>query len=515
MSCPRSLRVDRLRGMGSHYTQILARTDRPTQILGALPPKSSYAFPHTTMGTLICEGTSEAYDVRHLKQAAISVSWDLGQGRAVLAMAGEEEGPGFWCGLLDGGNFLFEHNRLMGPRNFEEKPANSSDAEVLSHYFPGTSAEDVYAALTSGHYQSALERHAVLAQSLRLPDWSVGIGYSRIIDGSVPPEAGTPKRPPESLKDLRPVPDWVFDIDRKAIDPEWYYLICERAFGFLKEEYGFQSDTPQRLKRPWNPHLAFYRNDHLTILVEGIAAGGSTRLCLIDRENYLLDLTGLVEHRDPELFDLCKLARGQREQMPIFAEALRKCAGDILAGDLKAISRIEEFGPGFSFNELYTSYDIDDFLAHHDLRLSLSSTHTEPEPEGADAQPRIVDADMLRDGGTTCVTLKHMGTVTHVTVDQRSRLFPWLPTPRFIFTSEKRMFRQDRRLLPWGRAEAYYATEIARAAVNHLGFQTVRDFLKGHKPNQDLDFWYYVLVFLSIVQRVRLRNVLSRVEQEG
>ena len=496
--------------MRSHYTQVFACTDRPTQILG-VSSENTYAFPHTSAGTLICERSSEDFGVRNIVQAAYDISWLLGHGRAVLAIAGEEEGPGFWCMLLDGTRSRFEHNRLVGPRSFEQKPASLGDAQVLSSYFPDSSVEDVYDALTSPRYQSALERHAALARSLRLPDWSVGIGYSRIVDGSVPPEAGTPTRPPESLKDLRPVPEWVFDVDRKATDPEWYYLICERAFGFLEEEYEFQIDTPQRSKQLWNPHLVFYRNDHLTIFVEGTSAGHGTRLCLIDREGYLLDLAGLVEHRDPELLDLCKLARGQREQIPIFAEALRKCADDVLAGDLKAVSRVEGFKPEFSFSDIY-SWEDDDFLAQHGFRRILSLPPI--EPAGADAGTRILAADMLRDGGTTCVTLQHMGSITHVTVHQGMRLCSWFPRPRFIFTSRKGMFHQDQRLLPWGRTEAYYVTEIARAAVRHLGFHTVRDFLKDRNPQPRPDMWYYVLAFLAIVQRVRLRDVLSKVRQE-
>ena len=126
---------------------------------------------------------------------------------------------------------------------------------------------------------------------------------------------------------------------------------------------------------------------------------------------------------------------------------------------------------------------------------------------------RIVDAMTLRDGGTTCVTVEDEGVVTHVTVDHRMRSFWWLPSPRFVFTSQKR-FGRDRRLLPGGRAETRYVSEVARAAILQFGFDTVRDFLRGNCQNPGHDLWFYVLNFLWVVNRARLRNVLSRAVRE-
>ena len=62
----------------SHYTQILACTDRPTQILGGLKGLDVYFFPHTRAGTVICERTSEALDVRIIIQVSKEISWNLG-----------------------------------------------------------------------------------------------------------------------------------------------------------------------------------------------------------------------------------------------------------------------------------------------------------------------------------------------------------------------------------------------------------------------------------------------------
>jgi hypothetical protein len=118
---------------------------------------------------------------------------------------------------------------------------------------------------------------------------------------------------------------------------------------------------------------------------------------------------------------------------------------------------------------------------------------------------RVVDAMTLRDGGTTCVTVEEAGVLTHVTLDHRLRALAWLPRFRFVFTSGER-FGRDRRLMPWGKLERRYVSGIARAAVDQLGHEGVRDFMSGLLPNPGQEHWFYVLNFLRMVHRSRLRN---------
>jgi hypothetical protein len=125
-----------------------------------------------------------------------------------------------------------------------------------------------------------------------------------------------------------------------------------------------------------------------------------------------------------------------------------------------------------------------------------------------DPTMKIVDAMTLRDGGTTCVTVDDAGTTIHVTAAHDFRLFGWLPTLRFVFISSRR-FGRDRRLLPGGPLEKRYVSEIADAAVAHLGYDEVRDFLGGNGQNPGQQHWFYVANFLRIVNRARLRNVLG------
>jgi hypothetical protein len=147
---------------------------------------------------------------------------------------------------------------------------------------------------------------------------------------------------------------------------EWFQRVCQAAFRFLEEEFGFRRDPP-RLFEPGlqSPYMVFYRSLHLTVVVEGLSHGGRTRMCLIDREGHLLDTTALVKHRDRGMLAECRRARGQSNQIPVFAEALRKCATDVLSGSLEAISRVEKFRSGFSFGLFDSQSDLDDFLKCH------------------------------------------------------------------------------------------------------------------------------------------------------
>lgn len=373
----------------SHFTQILARTERPTQILGSLKALDVYIFPHTPAGSVVCERTSEALDVRIIIQVARGISWALGHGPAVLAFA-VNEGTGLWCCLFEGGEPRFEYNRLTGPSDFAEKPVSPDEiADLCGHFGPEVDKEAVRGILTQGQSMSALDCLAALVRSLGLPDWLPGVGYTRIREGRVPLEAGTPKRPPRSLKEL--LPTFASPEEADASDSlARFHRTCERAFSFLEEELGFRRQRrhsvdsfpkiidgtmiigPGNLRPGYkNAYMLCYRSRHLILVIEGLSFGSRTRLCLIDRNSRHLDLTRLVRRRNPEVLDLCRLADGQSEQIPMFAEALRKCGSDVLAGDLSEISPLREIEPGFSFSAFSSRADGDYILALYGPRGGL------------------------------------------------------------------------------------------------------------------------------------------------
>jgi len=329
-----------------HYTQILARTTRPTQILGSVKDLDAYLFPQGPAGQLICERTSEAMDARILIGVARGISHGLGRGAAVLALAGEEEGDGFWCELSDDGVPLCQHNRLTGPSGFSPDPAGRGELEALCRAWGAEgSGYLVHEILTGGGYESPRARRAALAETLGFPAESAEIGYSRVLAGDFPPAAGTPRRPPRSLEGIRPVAEWSHGLE--GLPPlARFQALCERAFHFLEADFGFRKVIPevpgpgaiQNLSIPGLRFMVSYRHRHLLLGIEGLSYGARTELTLIDRKGPGLDWTALVKRRNPELMDLCRLATGQREQIPMYAEALRTCAADVLAGDLTVCS---------------------------------------------------------------------------------------------------------------------------------------------------------------------------------
>ena len=82
----------------------------------------------------------------------------------------------------------------------------------------------------------------------------------------------------------------------------------------------------------------------------------------------------VVGRRDPRLLKVCSVSHGQHEQIPLYAEALRKCAADVLDGDLKAVPRMETFSPGFSFAAFSDASDMDYFLKCNAPRPSEALT---------------------------------------------------------------------------------------------------------------------------------------------
>jgi hypothetical protein len=384
-----------------HYTQIFVRTERSTQALSALKGLEVGMLPGLPLGTLVGEKSSEAIDVRIIIQVARSISWNLGRGCAVLAIAGGEEG-GFWCGLVDGGERRFEHNRLTGPRGFTSAPASRADVEALCDVWGAeVDREGVYESLNSDRYESAVDRHAAFARGLGLPAWSAGVGYARIVAGDLPPEAGTPQRPARCLAELgvgfQAPEEEIVGTDPLAI----FQHTCRWVFRFLGKDSRYREEPgeltpgftdspihqgvyligPMHLRPAYrNPYTLCYRSEHLIVVIEGLSFGTRTRLCLIDREGQHLDLTKLVALRNPVMLDLCRLAESQREQIPIFAEALRTCAADVLDGDLQAISPIAEKEPGFSFSAFATPLDSDYILASY----------------GPPLEPRTIEAQIRR-----------------------------------------------------------------------------------------------------------------------
>ena len=264
--------------------------------LGSVCPELTLVFPYCPIGTVFRERTSEAIDVRIIVQVCREVSWRLDAGVAVLGIATDENGR-FWAGLFDGGGPpLFEHNRLTGPSSFAARPARSADIDRLCSYFGGAMRRKaVVAALSVPRLFRSANRPHSLAEALGLPDWLPGVGYSRIVAETVPPEAGTPRRPPRFVRELRFVEDPFRGLEELSYQA-LFQRACRHAFAFLTEKFGFE-DLGQLLEVPReepppnvyrigdytapNPFVVCYRNRHMIVLIDYVFKEAMTRLFLI------------------------------------------------------------------------------------------------------------------------------------------------------------------------------------------------------------------------------------------
>lgn len=312
------------------YAQAILRAGRPGQIAGALKSWNALVFPPRPGGSLICEKLSETTDLRIIGNMAQMLSRHLRT--AALAVAGDA-GARFWCALFEKGKVRFEHNQLVGSRDWGTKAAEPGEVYALCSAFGrGHAAAEVRALLADPRYESAIARHAALTEALGLPELSPGIGYARAAAGDlgfeIPPPAKT-------LRQVSSAPGHTFEALKQ---------LCRSSFGFLVDELGFRELPASPGGSHAGPFFFGYESRHLFVFLEG--DGPYFHLYLVDRQRRFLDLDSLIERRDPERLDLCSLAVGPDEQISNFGAALRACAADLLAGDLSVASPAEP-GTGY------------------------------------------------------------------------------------------------------------------------------------------------------------------------
>lgn len=318
--------------MNDLYTQAILRAGRFGQIAGALKSWNALVFPPLPGGRLLCEKLSETTDLRIIGSMAQMLSRHLRT--AALAVAGDA-GSRFWCALFENGKVRFEHNQLIGPRDWGTRSAEPGEVHELCRAFgKGDATAEVQALLADPRYERAIDRHAALVEALGLPAFSPGVGYARAAAGGLGFEGPPPAR---TLREVSSEPGYTFE----ALEQ-----LCRSSFGFLVDELGFRELPASPGGSHAGPFFFGYESRHLFVFLE--VDGPYVHLYLVDRKRRFLDLDSLVERRDPERLDLCSLAMGPGEQIPNFAAALRDCAADLLAGDL-SVAPPAEPGTGFVF----------------------------------------------------------------------------------------------------------------------------------------------------------------------
>ena len=113
----------------------------------------------------------------------------------------------------------------------------------------------------------------------------------------------------------------------------------------------------------------------------------------------------------------------------------------------------------------------------------------------------ILDADTLRDGGTTCVSLEDGQQVQHVTIDYS---LPQDGSVRYIYVSSEPFDCSERNRLELGSEEEGQIIEVIhKAAIRAYGISVVEEFLRNPSVNPGEGMWFYVFNFLRIAAAER------------
>jgi len=140
--------------------------------------------------------------------------------------------------------------------------------------------------------------------------------------------------------------------------------LCRQEFHFLTDEYGFTERELPKIEFMNQVQVQFVNTTTL-VAVEGLSYGQQVRVSIgrVEPEawetNEKYYLGDLLEIRSPELSligpDGFSVSSDQAFQIKHYAHALKKCADDVLRGDLSIFPKLheaierrrKEYGPGF------------------------------------------------------------------------------------------------------------------------------------------------------------------------
>jgi hypothetical protein len=113
----------------------------------------------------------------------------------------------------------------------------------------------------------------------------------------------------------------------------------------------------------------------------------------------------------------------------------------------------------------------------------------------------ILNADTLRDGGTTCVSLEDGQQVQHVTFDYS---LPRDGRTRYVYVSNVPFDCNESNRLDLGSEEEGQIIEVIhKAAIQTYGISVVETFLRNPSVNPGEGLWFYVFNFLRIAAAER------------
>jgi hypothetical protein len=176
--------------MGNFYVNFTVKDAEQKQVADALERGRRHAIVTPANGGYVVAYDEDAESQSTTSILAVGRLLSREVGRPVLAVLNHDDDIlCYW--LFESGELVDSYN--SDPEAFEEEdgvpPWQVGDSQKLcASLRPGADFAGVEEILR-GEYVFAVERHERLAETLALPSWSVGFGYSYVADGELE-EAG-------------------------------------------------------------------------------------------------------------------------------------------------------------------------------------------------------------------------------------------------------------------------------------------------------------------------------------
>lgn len=177
--------------MGAFYTNVIVRHTDVDTVVSVLETLGRDAFvtPADNGAIVVFDAGIESQDAKDIDRFAGPLSERL---RCVALVALNHDDDLLYYALLESGRLIDEYNSRPGYFDGTEQAAAGGDTRALAAAFDVPDrADQLHRVLHSTSYTFETERHAELAELLRLPPAAVGSGYETISKGG-PPE-GVPQ----------------------------------------------------------------------------------------------------------------------------------------------------------------------------------------------------------------------------------------------------------------------------------------------------------------------------------
>jgi len=172
--------------MGSFYTSHVVHGASQPQILAWLKQRPAYVSVTHGRTTVVLDAACESQDGEELAALASDLSTQFKC--PVLALLNHDDDI-LYFELYENGEKTDEYDSspgYFGEGDPEAGPAGG-DAARLAKIFGVADSAPIEATLRNPDYVFAMERHRDLAAALGLPEFSVGLGYTYVEAGDLPP----------------------------------------------------------------------------------------------------------------------------------------------------------------------------------------------------------------------------------------------------------------------------------------------------------------------------------------